>query len=55
MKRVLALVAAGLIAAGFVSACDDAPRGSCDKPSRIDTDDCRPGPGDGVNERGPLR
>lgn len=32
-------------------ACDDAP----DNPTELDEDDDRFGPGDGVNEPGPLR
>lgn len=53
MRRTLCLLAAGLLFAGVATACDDAPKGSCDKV--IDRDDCRLGPGDGVDERGPLR
>lgn len=53
MKRLLPLALAGLLFAGVASACDDAPRGRCDKV--VDQDDCRLGPGDGINERGPLR
>lgn len=47
------LVAAMSVAAfGLLGvACDDAPRNS----DKIDEDDRRPGPGDGVDEIGPFR
>lgn len=58
MRRTICLLAAGLLFAGVATACDDANkhgRYDCTKPSGIDTDDCRFGPGDGVDEPGPMR
>ena len=50
MKKLLsALAVTGLMFAGV--ACDDAP----EDPNRLDEDDGRFGPGDGVDEPGPLR
>ena len=50
MRKVLtALAVTGLMFTGV--ACDDAP----EDPNRIDEDDGRVGPGDGVDEPGPGR
>lgn len=52
MKRTIAALALATIFAGTaLAACDDAPRDN----AKIDEDDRRPGPGDGVDEVGPGR
>lgn len=57
MKRLVSLMAAGLLAAAGLSACytdaDDGYHGRCD--STAHTNDCRIGPGDGYDEPGPMR
>lgn len=50
VRKIIA--AFGIATVGLLGvACDDAP----DNPNKIDEDDGRFGPGDGVNEPGPFR
>lgn len=51
MRRTLASMVVGMILVFGVAACDDAPADS----SKMDEDDGRVGPGDGVDETGPGR
>lgn len=51
-KLLLLALAIPLALAGF--ACDDADNAGRDCGS-VDSDDCQVGPGDGVDEPGPLR
>ena len=50
MKKVIAALFAGAMLLTGV-ACDDAPS----DPTKVDEDDRRIGPGDGVDEVGPFR
>lgn len=57
MRRKLAVLGIALPIMLLGIACDDAPKGSCnnDHSTKVDEDDCKIGPGDGVNEPGPGR